>query len=558
MYLRNYLFVREARIAFDQGLCAITGETGAGKSVLVGAISLLFGDNSQSYEAFDPEESIYLEATFDISNNSEAEMYLSENGYEDEGDLILAREINSKGKSQYYIYGRKTSATLVKDIKPLLVDFHHQRDQQKLLNSAYQLDILDAYGGLQEDVEAFRVLYLQLKSDQSSYLELQKQEEQNRQLYELYRYQLEELEKIKLKPEEDSLLNKEFELLSAASEISSISDSLYAELYESEDSCYDKISKAISQIDRFAELHPQLEEIRVNLSIALENLGSGTLLLRNVPELLSLDGDRLQSISQRLDAINTLMHKHKVQNVLALVATLDRLRQQIDLYSSLEADMRALETKMEGCFQELLKLADKLTEERRKMALELCNELEQNIRLLSIPEGIFEIRIDKKVTDRNIRREFIEAVGEKGQDRIEFQFCANPGSSLKPLGSVASGGELSRILLAIKKVLTQSISPRLLILDEIDSGIGGKTADMIAGFIKELSHRHSVLCITHLAQIAAQADQHIALNKYVKGKVTEVMLQTLKDSERRNEIARMLSGSITEYSLKHADELLVK
>ena len=143
IYLRNYLFVREARIVFEKGLCAITGETGAGKSVLVGAISLLFADNSQSYEAFDPGESIYLEVTFDISANSEACAYLADCGYEDEGDLILAREINPKGKSQYYIYGRKISATLVKDLKPLLVDFHHQRDQQKLLNSGEKKDGFD-------------------------------------------------------------------------------------------------------------------------------------------------------------------------------------------------------------------------------------------------------------------------------------------------------------------------------------------------------------------------------------------------------------------------------
>jgi DNA repair protein RecN (Recombination protein N) len=538
-------------------MCAITGETGAGKSVLVGAITLLFADNNHSIEAFDSEKPIYLEASFDISLNSEALHYLKELGYEDD-EFVVAREISPKGKSQYFIYGRKVAAAILKDLKPLLVDFHHQRDQQKLLSTTYQLEILDCFGDLGAIVDQHKSLYHALKKDLRKLKELRRQDELNKQMAELYTFQFNELENARLKLCEDNDLQNEYELLSAANEISELSGSLAGTLFEAESSTYDQLSKSLAQVSKFADLHPNLGEITQHLGSALDSVEQAANLLRYMPEQISSDPARLDQISSRLDYINELKHKHKVPDITSLIQKQSKLGELVAGFSSLEQEIKALEISLEKQYQELLALTTSLSERRASTAAELCQEMERNIRSLSIPEGRFEIRIDKINIDKNDRHKFLGALSERGQDSVEFYFCANPGSAIKPLTAVASGGELSRILLAIKKVLAQNISPKLMILDEIDAGIGGKTAELIAQYIKEISHTHSVMCITHLAQLAVVADQHISLSKTSESDKTIVHLSILDKVARRNEIARMLSGNITEHSLKHAEELLDK
>lgn len=556
IYLKNYLFVPEARIKFRDGLCVITGETGAGKSVLVGAITLLFADNSQSYEAYDPDFPIYLEASFNISENPVLLSHLSALGYETEEDFIIAREIAVSGKSQYYIYGRRVSAAIVKELKALLVDFHHQRDQQKLLNPAYQMELLDHYGKLTNEVMEYRSAWQSLKKSIRLLAELRRKEEENRKLTELYQYQMEELNKAKLKADEDIYLQQDYDLLSAAKEIVSMASGIYATLFDTENSSYDMINQALAQINRYAELHPDLQEVSSQLSIALEAVEQSCVLLRDIPENLSDDAQRLEEISERLDYINNLKHKHKVKTIAELLAYLAKLHTETQHFASLEQDISALEQQIERDYKTLLQIIEHLSQMREETAVKLSVLLEQNIRFLSIPEARFEIRIDKISMDKNCRQKFLNALGDSGQDSVEFFFCANPGSAIKALNAVASGGELSRILLAIKKVLTQDISPKLLILDEIDAGIGGKTADLIASYIADIAKRHNILCITHLAQIAAYADQHIMLNKKSEHGKTQVSMLELIAEQRRIEIARMLSGNVTEYSLKHADELL--
>ncbi len=557
IYLKNYLFVPELRLKLEPGMCAITGETGAGKSVLVGAVTLLFADNSHSIEAFDAEKPIYLEATFDISLNPEALHYLKELGYEDD-EFVVAREISPKGKSQYFIYGRKVAAAILKDIKPLLVDFHHQRDQQKLLSTSYQLEILDCFGDLEAIVEQHRSIYHALKKDLRKLKELRSLDELNKQMAELYAFQLNELESARLKPGEDMELQNEYELLSAANEIAELSSSLAGILFEAESSIYDQISKSLAQVSRFADLHPNLGEITQQLGSALESVEHATKLLRYMPENISSDPARLDQISSRLDYINDLKHKHKVPDIASLIQKQHKLGELVAGFSSLELEIAGLETAIASSYKELLDLTTLLSEKRASTAADLCLEMEHNIRSLSIPEGRFEIRIDKINIDKNDRHKYLGALSERGQDSVEFHFSANPGSAIKPLSAVASGGELSRILLAIKKVLAQNISPKLMILDEIDAGIGGKTAELIAQYIKEISHTHSVLCITHLAQLAVVADQHISLSKTSERDKTIVHMNILDKEARRNEIARMLSGNITEHSLNHAEELLEK
>jgi DNA repair protein RecN (Recombination protein N) len=273
---------------------------------------------------------------------------------------------------------------------------------------------------------------------------------------------------------------------------------------------------------------------------------------------ISQDPERLQAIQARLDLINNLLHKHRVNSIAELTELFARREGQIREFSDLDDSISTLEGQLETSFRDLLALGRELGARRAEAAARLSAELEENVRQLGIPDAAFQIRIDKKTDTKKIMPEYLAACSEKGEDTCEFMFSANRGAELRPLSAVASGGELSRILLAVKKVLSERIEEKLIILDEIDAGIGGATAERVALFIRQLARRHRILCITHLAQLAAVAHGHIALRKHTEGGRTLISLEPLGEEERVRELARMLSGNTSGISLQHARELISK
>lgn len=558
IYIRNYLFVPEQRLSFDKGMTVLSGETGAGKSILVGSISLIFGDSSPALEAFDPKQGIYLEASFDISGNAEVQAYLQEQGYELESELCLAREISVAGKSVYFINGRKASLALLKELKPLMIDFHHQRDQQRLLASSYQLQLLDLYAQNSALGDKFTLLFRALKQNLKLLSALRTEEENNRQFSELYQYQYDELEKANLHPGEDSELQQEFELLSHAKEISETAESVSFDLYERENSVYAEINQAVNSLGHFSGINQRFAGVEQSLRDCLEIISDSATALNDINDHVNSDPGRLESIQERLDEINNLLYKHKAQDIAALLELFARREAEINAFTDLSDRIKKLDAKVAADFRLLQKAADELSKSRQKAAKKLCSELLESISALSIPDARFEILIDKKAHSGNEIQEYLDSCTEHGQDDCQFFFSANRGSDLKPLSAVASGGELSRILLAIKKVLSDRIEEKLIILDEIDAGIGGKTAERVAGFIFRLSQRHRILCITHLAQIAAIAHQHIALEKVAGKQKNIIRMTSLQKSERLEELARMLAGDVSRISLKHAEELINK
>lgn len=558
IYIKNYLFVPEQRLRFGEGMTVLSGETGAGKSILVGSIALIFGNGGAAPEPFDPSQPVYLEASFDISRNSEVRAYLAAQGYGPEDELCLARELSTAGRSGYFLNGRKVTQSLLKELKPLMIDFHHQREQQRLLSSSYQLDLLDLYADNAELRSRFAGGYKSLKQQLRQLEELKAEQERQRQLIELYQYQFDELEKADLKPEEDTALQQEFELLSHAREISQTAGEVAYTLFEGEGSLHDQLSSAIASLARFSSFNGRLGQIRQSLLDCLEIISDGASALGEISIGISHDPERLEAIQSRLDIINNLLYKHKAGSIGELIGLFQQRERQIEEFSDLGGRIGELETGIETGFSELLKAADALSENRARAAKKLSQELQQNIRQLSIPDGRFEIRIDKITEVKNIIPDYLAACGEKGQDSCEFLLSANPGSELRPMSAVASGGELSRILLAVKKVLSERIEEKLIILDEIDAGIGGKTAERVAEYIFQLSRRHRILCITHLAQLAAIAHRQIALRKESGGKKTVISMHTLRERDRLEELARMLSGTVSGISLKHAEELISK
>ncbi|MCB5257818.1 MAG: DNA repair protein RecN [Candidatus Cloacimonetes bacterium] len=558
LYIQNYLFVPEERIEFGAGMTVLSGETGAGKSILVGAIALIFGNNSSALEPFNESKPIYLEASFNIAQNSELQNFLQEQGHKLNSEITLAREIKPSGKSTYFLNGRKVTASFLREMEPLMIDFHHQRDQQRLLSNAYQLQLLDLYAQNSFLKNEYALLFHSLKLALKELEKLKAEEEKNRQLKELYQYQFNELEKANLKLGEDEELQKEFELLSNAQELIEIASNAYLSLYESEDNLHSRLAQVINSLASYTSIYPRLSPILESLRDCLEQISSSALDLNDISQSITHNPQRLQEIQLRLDDINSLLYKHRTKNIAELVELFKQRESQINAMEDLGAQIIALETNIQQNYEKLITLGNKLTESRQKAAESLAIELQDNIRLLSIPDALFQINIDKKTTQNIILEQYLSLCSEEGEDICQFLFSANRGSDLKPLSAVASGGELSRILLAIKKVLSERMEEKLIILDEIDVGIGGKTADYVAQFIYQLAQHHRIICITHLAQIAAIANQQLALQK-VPGKHKNIIrIIPLEPKQRKQELARMLAGDISEISLKHAEELMAK
>jgi len=558
IYIRNYLMMPEIRLPISHGLTVISGETGAGKSILVGSIALIFGDNAPGLDAWDPEKPIYLEATFMPGKDPGLQNLLAQYGAEPDAELVVARETSPTGKSTYFFNGRKTTAAQLKELRTELIDFHHQRDQQKLLGSPFQLELLDAYAGAMELRESYGSTYRKLKCD---FLALQRAREDARkqaEMLELYTFQYEELAAARLVNGEEESLQQEYELLTHAQEIAATTSAIKDNLFESDNAIYDQLNAAYNQLKHFQGLNPLILEAVQNLSLAMQQLQDADRALNSLEGLDHDDPERLELIQARLDTINALAYKHRVKNTHDLLELMQQREEQISACHHREASLADLEAGLETTFTTLKQQGEALSLLRGQAIPDLAKGLQENIRELSIPHGRFEIRIDKKAALDFILPQYLDAVSETGQDQIQFLFTANAGFDLKPLSAVASGGELSRILLAIKKVLAAKLPDKLMILDEIDAGIGGKTAGRVAEFISSLATQQQVMAITHLAQIAAVADTHLAVEKHSNGTRDTISIRALADPERLNEIARMLGGSLSERALEHAKELILK
>lgn len=558
LHLKNYILIDELKLSFKQGMTVLTGETGAGKSILVGALNLIFGKSGTQKIAYDPKADVFLEATFQVSKSQkEIHRFLEEAGFPaDEDEVIVSREVTASGKATSFLNGRKTSVSVLKELHDLLIDFHHQRDQQNLLNSSFQLDILDQYGGLLPLRTDFQKSFQELKNFLQQLKEIQEADEHNKQMIELYRFQLDEINAANLIIGEDTELEQEFELLSHSEEILTLSEASHHSIYEQENSLYDSLSQLLTRMSKFSTMSAGIKQICAKLETSLESIQDLSMQLRTLKEQIASDPEKLNVVKLRLDLINNLKVKYKQNSLKEILAYRDTINQAVLSQDNRAEDIQALQKQIDSRFQALIAKADTLTDKRRITASKLAESIVKNIRFLSIPNARFEIQIDKKADNKIILTEVNKVFSDSGQDSVEFRFSANVGSPVQPLKSIVSGGELSRILLATKKSLAQVMPPRTMILDEIDSGIGGKTAGSMADFIQDLSEAYQVICITHLAQIAAAADNHIIIEKKASLKRTLIDVASAEGQNRVTEIARMLSGKITDLSIRHAKELL--
>ena len=554
--IKNFVIVKELNLKFEDGLQILTGETGTGKSIIVGAINVIFGGAIHAGMLFDETNPAFLEVTFskDESNKKFLELLSKHEIEPSENEVFFLREISTNLRGKSFLNGRRISNSIVKEFREVLLDFHSQRDQQKLFNENVQLEVLDKFGNLVSERDGFEKNFKEIQSKIKELEKLLEQEKVAQERIKLYEYQIGDLEEINLKIGEDEKLQNELNLLNHAEAILNHASLLEQEIYEKENSVYDIINSFVHKLSNFEDDNSHIKKTISSLQESLGNLDDTISEIRQVQNVINLDSLRLEEVEERLNAINSIKAKYK-KNVPEIMDYCSKIKDEIFSFTSVKKKILKIHQEIDKNSKELLKKANVLTKKRKEAAKILEDEIKTNIHKLAIPDARIKIRFDKEIIEKKCNND-LSGLTYSGQDKIEIFFSANIGVKMQPFKFAASGGELSRFLLTIKKILSDKLDKKTIIFDEIDIGLGGKTAELLGEFIFNISKFHQVICITHLPQIASYAKDHFLIDKKSGMNLTEVEIKKIDKNERKQEIARMLAGSKTELALKHAAEIL--
>jgi len=540
IYLRNFVIVREAELGLRGGMTAITGETGAGKSILIDALGLALGERTSSDVIRHGEEQAEIITSFELADCPAAVAWLGEQELDSEQDCILRRVIRRNGPSRGFINGRPVAMQQLQQLGDLLVDIHGQHEHQSLMRLDSQREVLDSVAGNQQLLQKLASRYEDIQDCQQQIEQLRNLDGQGDSQLELLRYQVKELEQLALEENEIEALEEEHRRLANSSDlISGISENLLSLDNNSDTDIEQQLNQTISRLQQLERFDPALAEINQILLNASINIDEASQRLRQYVEKMDTNPQRLEWVNQRLGTIHDLARKHRISSS-ELPAQLSTLQQQLhDLEYGEVDELAALQAKYS-------KLAQQVSTLRKQAAEKLSTEVTERMQTLGMEGGRFSIAVDK-TSDEIFRRH--------GQDRVEYLVAANPGQPAQPLHKVASGGELSRIALALQVCVMEASTTPTLIFDEVDVGIGGRVAEIVGQQMARLGSIRQVLCITHLAQVAANAHQQILISK--SGDPVEASIAPLQDSERVEEIARMMGGiEITAQTRAHAEEML--
>ena len=546
LQIENYALIRSLEIAFDKGFTVITGETGAGKSILMGALSLILGSRAETDVLHDKTRKCIVEGVFDIEG-------LSLQGFFEENDLdyqpltTLRREINEHGKSRAFINDAPVNLTTLRTLASSLIDIHSQHQNLLLLDSTFRLGILDQYAdnaSLRTNYHNALTHYLQVEQQRQE-LKTACAEAALRQEY--LQFTLDELDKAQLQSDEQEQIEQSIRLLSHAEEIKTHLYAATQQLSESEQGNVLQELKAIqSECQPLHGLGPDIDDILRRLDEAIVELGDISYEISRKESEVEVNPAELERLNERIDLIYTLQHKYQVDSVSGLLELAEKLRQELTQQSDNEERLHELERESTQAEQAARNLATQLSKSRQKAIPAFQKELGQRLSQLGMPDSRIEIRLEQDTE-----------MHPSGIDRISILFSANKGVEPADLSKVASGGEMSRIMLALKSIITDSTLLPTVIFDEIDTGISGETANKVAAVMHALSLRHQVIAITHLPQIAAKGDQHYRVFKENRGGQAVTDLQLLEGDSRVEALAGMLGGDhITDTARATARELL--
>lgn len=552
IHLKNFAIIEQLNLELNPGMTALTGETGAGKSILIDAIGLVLGDRAESGVVRHGAEKAEITLSVDINDTPTAHQWLKKQDLDDDEQCILRRVITAQGKSRAWINGSPCNLSMLRQLGEQLVDIHGQHEHQSLMKKDMQRQMLDDYAMnqatnqslLKKTASAFSTW----KTLKDKLERLNSANSDHQAKLDLLRFQTQELDELSLGEDEAPQLDEEHARLSNAGQLLDSTSKSILQLYDADElTIYSGISDVLHRLEAGSQLDSALKEPFEMLQNAQIQIQEACDLLRRYQESVALDPERLDWVNSRLSTLHDLSRKHQTTPDL-LYAKWQELNAQMTELDSDDYDLDTLQQKLDKSELVYLDIAKKLTSKREKAAKKLSSGVSKAMQQLGMQGGQFSIDIQSS-----------ENYSAYGLDTIEFQVSANPGQPLKSLIKVASGGELSRISLAIQMIAAQRMTLPALIFDEVDSGIGGGIAEVVGQQLRNLGNKRQVLCVTHLPQVASQAHNHYKVTK-IKGKEsTSTGMMVLNDAQRIEEIARMMGGiEITESTLNLAAEMLTR
>lgn len=546
LYIKNFTLIDELNIQMHPGFSVITGETGAGKSIILGAIGLLLGNRADSKSIKAGRDRCVIEAHFDLSKYDMQQFFTDNDIDEDLSDTIIRRELTAAGKSRAFINDTPVSLTKMRELGEQLVDIHSQHQNLLLQKEDFQLNVVDIIAQDEKQRKNYEAAYNQYKQANQKLNALKAEIEKNRENEDFLRFQFKELDEAQLQNGEQEELEQEYEMLSHSEDIKTALYQADNHLSGDDGNIIEKLKQASEQLANIKDVYPEVTELLERIDSSYIELKDIAQEINGLTDHVEFDPARLETINERLDKLNSLQQKFHVRDLGELIETYHQLKEQLSHIDHSDENVEALEQEVAQLLEKAKKQAKELTAIRTKAAKKVEEEMKQRL----IPLGIPNVRFCISLTEKPLSHD--------GGDKVSFLFSANKSTPLQPVTQVASGGEIARVMLSLKAMISGAVKLPTIIFDEIDTGVSGKIAEKMAQIMVEMgNHERQVLSITHLPQIAAMGSHHYKVSKEETDEGTISRMTELSQQERIQEIAQMLSGSdVSEAALANAKELL--
>lgn len=546
LYIKNFTLIDELNIQMHPGFSVITGETGAGKSIILGAIGLLLGNRADSKSIKAGRDRCVIEAHFDLSKYDMQQFFTDNDIDEDLSDTIIRRELTAAGKSRAFINDTPVSLTKMRELGEQLVDIHSQHQNLLLQKEDFQLNVVDIIAQDEKQRKNYEAAYNQYKQANQKLNALKAEIEKNRENEDFLRFQFKELDEAQLQNGEQEELEQEYEMLSHSEDIKTALYQADNHLSGDDGNIIERLKQASEQLANIKDVYPEVTELLERIDSSYIELKDIAQEINGLTDHVEFDPARLETINERLDKLNSLQQKFHIRDLGELIETYHQLKEQLSHIDHSDEDVEALEQEVAQLLEKAQKQAKELTAIRTKASKKVEEEMKQRL----IPLGIPNVRFCISLTEKPLSHD--------GGDKVSFLFSANKSTPLQPVTQVASGGEIARVMLSLKAMISGAVKLPTIIFDEIDTGVSGKIAEKMAQIMVEMgNHERQVLSITHLPQIAAMGSHHYKVSKEETDKGTISRMTELSQQERVQEIAQMLSGSdVSEAALANAKELL--
>ena len=546
LYIKNFTLIDELNIQMHPGFSVITGETGAGKSIILGAIGLLLGNRADSKSIKAGRDRCVIEAHFDLSKYDMQQFFTDNDIDEDLSDTIIRRELTAAGKSRAFINDTPVSLTKMRELGEQLVDIHSQHQNLLLQKEDFQLNVVDIIAQNEKQRKNYEAAYNQYKQVNQKLNALKAEIEKNRENEDFLRFQFKELDEAQLQNGEQEELEQEYEMLSHSEDIKTALYQADNHLSGDDGNIIERLKQTSEQLANIKDVYPEVTELLERIDSSYIELKDIAQEVNGLTDHVEFDPARLETINERLDKLNSLQQKFHVRDLGELIETYHQLKEQLSHIDHSDEDVEAMEQEVTQLLENAQKQAKELTAIRTKAAKKVEEEMKQRL----IPLGIPNVRFSISLTEKPLSHD--------GGDKVSFLFSANKSTPLQPVTQVASGGEIARVMLSLKAMISGAVKLPTIIFDEIDTGVSGKIAEKMAQIMVEMgNHERQVLSITHLPQIAAMGSHHYKVSKEETDKGTISRMTELSQQERVQEIAQMLSGSdVSEAALANAKELL--